>query len=95
MVNSGSIIINAMLQKLTKPKMSNAEKFDYVTDYIKRMAGGKLRNETDTIAIIRTNGPTEVQNSALPYTNRISPGLTEFGPLPWQAKQTVSALCQP
>ena len=46
MVNSGSIIINAMLQKLTKPKMSNAEKFDYVTDYIKRMAGGKLRNET-------------------------------------------------
>ena len=45
--------------------MSNAEKFDYVTDYIKRMAGGKLRNETVTIAIIRTNGPTEVQNSAL------------------------------
>ena len=63
MVNSGSIIINAMLQKLTKPKMSNAEKFDYVTDYIKRMAGGKLRNETVTTAIIRTN--TEVQNSAL------------------------------
>ena len=23
------------------------------------------------------------------YTNRISPGLTEFGPLPWQAKQTA------
>ena len=65
MVNSGSIIINAMLQKLTKPKMSNAEKFDYVTDYIKRMAGGKLRNETVTIAIVRTNGPNEVQNSAL------------------------------
>ena len=30
----------------------------------------------------------------VPYTNRIWPGLTEFGPLPWQAKQTVSALCQ-
>ena len=24
--------------------------------------------------------------SALPYSNRISPWLTEFGPLPWQAK---------
>ena len=24
----------------------------------------------------------------------ISPWLTEFGPLPWQAKQTLSALCQ-
>ena len=30
----------------------------------------------------------------LPYSNRISQWLTEFGPLPWQAKQTVSALCQ-
>ena len=41
MVNSGSIIINAMLQKLMKPEMSCAEKFDYVTDYIRRMAGGE------------------------------------------------------
>ena len=30
----------------------------------------------------------------IPYSNRISPWLTEFGPLPWQAKQTVSALSQ-
>ena len=30
----------------------------------------------------------------IPYSNRISPWLTEFGPLPWQAKQTMSALCQ-
>ena len=30
----------------------------------------------------------------LPYSNRISPLLTEFGPLLWQAKQTVSAPCQ-
>ena len=28
------------------------------------------------------------------YSNRISPWFTEFGPLPWQAKQTVSTLCQ-
>ena len=30
----------------------------------------------------------------VPYSNRISPWLTEFGPLPWQAKQTVSDLCK-
>ena len=29
----------------------------------------------------------------LPYSNRIWPGLTEFGPLLWQAKQTVLAQC--
>ena len=31
----------------------------------------------------------------VPYSNLDSPGLTQIGPLPWQAKQTVSALCQP
>ena len=30
----------------------------------------------------------------LPYSDRISPWVTEFGPLPWKAKQTTSALCQ-
>ena len=30
--------------------------------------------------------------SILLYSNIISPGLTEFGPLLWQPKQTVSAL---
>ena len=33
-------------------------------------------------------------HNGLPYSNRISPWLTEIGPLPWQAKQTTSALCQ-
>ena len=28
----------------------------------------------------------------VPYSNRISPWLIEFGLLPWQTKQTVSAL---
>ena len=37
---------------------------------------------------------TVLRADALPYSNRISPWLTEFGPLPWQAKQTTSALCQ-
>ena len=38
----------------------------------------------------------DVISRALPYSNISSPGLTEFGPLPWQAvaKQTASASCQ-
>ena len=35
MVNSGSIVINSLLQNLMKPEMSGAEKFDYINDYIK------------------------------------------------------------
>lgn len=35
MVNSGSIIVNALLQNLMKSEMSQAEKFDYVENYIK------------------------------------------------------------
>ena len=31
----------------------------------------------------------------LPYSNVNSPELKSIGPLPWQAKQTVSALCLP
>ena len=35
MVNTGSIVVNSLLQTLMKPDMSTAEKFDYVNDYIK------------------------------------------------------------
>ena len=42
MVNTGSIVVNSLLQTLMKPEMSTAEKFDYVNDYIKRMAGGEF-----------------------------------------------------
>ena len=37
MVNSGSIIINALIQTLVQPEISLAEKFDYLNDYIKVM----------------------------------------------------------
>jgi hypothetical protein len=35
MVNAGSILINSLLQNVMKPEMSDAEKFDYINDYIK------------------------------------------------------------
>lgn len=35
MVNSGSIIINSLIQTLVKPEISLAEKFEYLNDYIK------------------------------------------------------------
>jgi len=35
MVNTGSIVVNSLLQTLMKPEMSTASKFDYINDYIK------------------------------------------------------------
>ncbi|XP_037796947.1 glutaminase liver isoform, mitochondrial-like [Penaeus monodon] len=41
LVNAGSILVNGLLQSLVKPDMSSSEKFDYVQQYFKRMAGGE------------------------------------------------------
>ncbi|CAB4064050.1 glsA [Lepeophtheirus salmonis] len=40
-VNSGAIVINSLLQTLVKPEMSFAEKFDFISTYLKRMGGGE------------------------------------------------------
>ena len=40
-VTSGSILTIALVQKLIKPELSNAAKFDYIMDYFSRMAGGQ------------------------------------------------------
>ncbi|XP_045102329.1 glutaminase liver isoform, mitochondrial-like isoform X3 [Portunus trituberculatus] len=41
LVNAGSIIINSLLYCLVKPDMSSSEKFDFVQNYMKRLAGGE------------------------------------------------------
>ncbi|KAK3859166.1 hypothetical protein Pcinc_034693 [Petrolisthes cinctipes] len=41
LVNAGSIIINSLLQALVLPGMSSSEKFDFVQQYFRRMAGGE------------------------------------------------------
>jgi len=42
MLNSGAIMSSAILLNLVHPDMKLSEKFDFVTDYIKRMAGGEF-----------------------------------------------------
>ncbi|XP_018917605.1 glutaminase kidney isoform, mitochondrial isoform X2 [Bemisia tabaci] len=41
MINAGAILVCALLKTLVKPEMSLAEKFDYVMNYFKRIAGGE------------------------------------------------------
>ncbi|XP_066942099.1 glutaminase liver isoform, mitochondrial isoform X3 [Macrobrachium rosenbergii] len=41
LVNAGSILVNGLLQSLVKPEMSSSEKFDFVQQYFKRLAGGE------------------------------------------------------
>jgi len=41
MVNAGAIVTISLLQKLVKPEMSMAAKFDYIMNYFTRMAGGE------------------------------------------------------
>ncbi|XP_047491930.1 glutaminase kidney isoform, mitochondrial-like isoform X2 [Penaeus chinensis] len=41
LVNAGSILVNGLLQSLVKSDMSSSEKFDYLQQYFKRMAGGE------------------------------------------------------
>ncbi|XP_077292117.1 glutaminase isoform X2 [Arctopsyche grandis] len=41
MINAGAILVCAILKTLVKPEMTLAEKFDYVMDFFKRMAGNE------------------------------------------------------
>ncbi|XP_046666727.1 glutaminase liver isoform, mitochondrial-like [Homalodisca vitripennis] len=42
MISAGAILVGALLQTLCKPEMGLAEKFDFVVNYIKRLAGGEF-----------------------------------------------------
>lgn len=41
MINAGAILVCALLKTLVKPEMTLAEKFDYVMDFFKKMAGNE------------------------------------------------------
>ncbi|XP_024937284.1 glutaminase liver isoform, mitochondrial isoform X3 [Cephus cinctus] len=41
MINAGAILISSLLKTLIKPEMTLAEKFDYIMNYFKRLAGGE------------------------------------------------------
>lgn len=41
MINAGAILVCALLKSLVRPEMTLAEKFDYVMDFFKKMAGNE------------------------------------------------------
>ena len=65
MVNSGSIIVNSLLQTLMKPEMSGAEKFDEINNYIKRMAGDEYVSFNNSIFLAERE--VSDRNYALSY----------------------------
>ena len=42
LLNSGAIMSSAILLNKIRPDMKMSEKFDYVTDYLRKMAGGEF-----------------------------------------------------
>ncbi len=42
LLNSGAIMSAAIMLYLVNPEMKLSEKFDFVTEYIKRIAGGEF-----------------------------------------------------
>ena len=42
LLNSGAIMSSAILLNKIHPEMKMSEKFDYVTDYLRKMAGGEF-----------------------------------------------------
>ena len=42
LLNSGAIMSSAILLNKICPEMKMSEKFDYVTDYLRKMAGGEF-----------------------------------------------------
>ena len=65
MVNSGSIIVNSLLQTLMKPEMSDAEKFDEINSYIRRMAGGEYVSFNNSVFLAERE--VSDRNYALSY----------------------------
>ena len=41
LLNSGAIMSSALLLNLIHPEMLMSEKFDFVSDYLRKMAGGE------------------------------------------------------
>ena len=42
LLNSGAIMSSSILLNKVHPEMKMSEKFDYVTDYLRKMAGGEF-----------------------------------------------------
>ena len=86
---------NGMIYDLSSLKTSSEEWTVDVGSKTFRLAVCKTLNPSSTQYLCpNTNSTVCSIDNEVPYSNRIWPWITEFGPLPWQAKQTTSALCQ-
>ena len=68
MLNSGAIICSSLLLEVLNPQMSNAEKFDYVISYIKRMAGNETVGFNN--AVFMSERETADRNFSMAYYMR-------------------------
>ncbi|XP_059095341.1 glutaminase liver isoform, mitochondrial-like [Tigriopus californicus] len=68
MVNSGAIMSSSILLYLLKPEMNMAQKYDYVFDFFKQMAGGEYLGFNNSIFLSERDSAD--RNSALGYFMR-------------------------
>ena len=69
MLNSGAIMISAVAYSLLKPEMRLAEKFDYMQNYIKRIAGGEDIGFNN--AVFLSERDTADRNFAMAYYMKV------------------------
>jgi len=68
MVNSGAIMSASILLYLVKPEMDMAQKYDYVFDFFKKMAGGEYLGFNNSIFLSERDSAD--RNNALAYFMR-------------------------
>ena len=68
MINSGAIMSSALLLYMVKPEMSVSEKFEMVTQYMRRLAGGKCVGFQNSVFLSEME--TADTNRALSYFMR-------------------------
>ena len=79
LLNSGAIMSAAILLTLVNPDMKMSEKFDFVSDYIKRIAGGEFLSFNNSVFLSERESAD--RNYALTYymkENKCFPGGKNF-----------------
>ena len=65
MVNSGAIMSASILLQLVKPEMNMAQKYDYVFEFFKKMAGGEYLGFNNSVFLSERDSAD--RNFALAY----------------------------
>ena len=79
MLNAGAIMCSALCSTLIEPKMKSSEKFDYVLNYMRKIAGGQFMGFNN--AVFLSERETADRNYAMAYymkENRCFPPKTRL-----------------